>query len=906
MKKTALFVLLWMFALNLFAQRQAANWYFGENAGLKFNLDNNSISVVRDGQLNTREGCSSISDEQGNLLFYTDGVTIWDKNHDVMSNGFGLFGDSSSAQSGIIVPKPNDSDTFFVFTVDNLLDGVDQGLNYSIVDMSLNGGLGAVTNKNINLLQSCSEKITAVLKDCFNGSIWLLTFASSDGTERIFNTFHAFEISDIGVNPNSVTSSFPVAIDDARGYLKLSPDGEKVACANTSGGMFIYDFDADTGTVSNQRELILNGANEAIYAYGVEFSPDSNLLYINATNDFFDRENPINNNNPANHYAALYQFNYSAANFQDSQVILDERQLYRGALQLGPDGRIYRALSETYASGSNGLGIIGNPNAVGAASNYNHNSINLFPAQSSQGLPPFVASFFNTQIDIIKNGESQINLALCENDSYTLTSEVIPGATYDWTKDGIPLPDTDFDLDVTESGHYEVFINPNNGECAIEGQAFVIFNENPVAYNHTILQCDEDGTKDGITRFNLEEAIVDLTGGDADLSARFFLDASRTIPVEKPEDFLNTSGIQVIYIEVFNGKTLCKTDAELTLEVSVTDSFDTEITVCDDDGTEDGQYSFNLMNANVEVTDGLPFDLDITYFETYEDALLELNNLEETYTNTTPYSQTIYARVENDNNCYGISEVLLTVNRLPEIITEDTDLYCTNFFPQTISIDAGLVDLNYSDYSYNWSTGDQTYEIDINEIGTYSVTVTNISTGCSKQRSVTIQPSNPATINSIEVIDVTQNNKVTVNVSGDGSYQFSLIKQNNEVVIPYQESNVFENISPGIYNVLVKDIENDCGVVQDAVSVIGFPKFFTPNNDGQNDTWQVYGVSEMFQPDSKILIFNRYGKLMKEISPTGEGWDGLVNGQMLPSDDYWFSVKLQDGRVFKDHFTLKY
>ncbi|GAL68506.1 T9SS type B sorting domain-containing protein [Jejuia pallidilutea] len=904
MNKKIVLVLLCITTLGLHAQRQAANWYFGENAGLNFNLDNNSVNVVTDGQLNTREGCSSISDVQGNLLFYTDGVTIWNRNHNIMSNGTGLHGDSSSAQSAIIVPKPNDTDIFYVFTVDNFIDDVNLGLNYSIVDMSLNGGLGSVSTKNVNLLQNCSEKITAVVKDCLNGSFWLLSFASLDGTEQEYNTFHAFEISNTGVNTNSVKSAFPINILDARGYLKLSPDGERLACANVSDGMFIYDFDSDTGIVSNQKSVTFSAPNNTFFPYGVEFSPNSNLLYINATNDFFD-QNPAISNNPANHFATLYQFDLTAINFQTTETILDERQLYRGALQLGPDGKIYRALSASYSQGLSGLSTIENPNQVGIACDYRHNSINLSPTQSSQGLPPFVASFFNTQIDIIKNGESQINLNLCENSTYTLTSEIVPGATYSWTKDDVAITNNTFDLLVTEAGHYEVFIDPNNGECAIEGQAFVVFNENPVGFNHTLLQCDEDGTKDGLTLFNLEEAIVNLTGGVEGLSARFYEDPARSIPVVDAQMYFNSTNPQIIYTEVYNIETECKVDVELTLDVSVTDSFNTNIPICDDDGLDDGFYVFNLTNANSAVTNGLPAGLNITYYETYEDALLELNSLNETYTNIEPFSQTIYARVENDNNCYGISEVILTVNSLPEIENNGFANYCTNFFPEPIAINAGLIGSNYSDFTYNWSTGAQTYQIDINAAGTYNVTVTNIATGCSSERVVTVDASNLAVFESIEVIDVTQNNKITVNVSGEGVYQFSLINKVEGVTIPYQDSNIFENVKPGIYTVVVKDVENNCGFVEDAVSVIGFPKFFTPNNDGQNDTWQVYGVSEMFQPDTKIMIYNRYGKLMKELSPLGEGWDGLMNGQILPSDDYWFSVKLQDGRVFKDHFTLK-
>jgi gliding motility-associated-like protein len=172
-------------------------------------------------------------------------------------------------------------------------------------------------------------------------------------------------------------------------------------------------------------------------------------------------------------------------------------------------------------------------------------------------------------------------------------------------------------------------------------------------------------------------------------------------------------------------------------------------------------------------------------------------------------------------------------------------------------------------------------------------------------RSITIKPSNTATIETIKVEDVTTtNNTITAIVLGEGNYTFALYNDTGVLIHPYQESNTFENVKPGIYNVFVKDIKNNCGEISEKVSVIGYPKFFTPNGDGFNDTWQIFGVSSMFQPNTKILIFNRFGKLMKEISPLSEGWNGQINGEVVPADDYWFTVKLQDGRIFKNHFSL--
>ena len=900
MKKTVLLsVFLCGFAF-CFSQNEASNWYFGENAGLQFNLAANTVKSVSGGRLNTREGCASISDNVGNLLFYTDGTTVWNRNHSVMSNGFGLYGDESSTQSAIIVPKPGDSNIFYVFTVDNSLDRSNFGLNYSTIDLTLDSGLGAVTSKNVNLLPLCSEKITAVLKDCITKSIWVVTFASEDGTQEVYNTFHAFEVNNMGVNSISIKSVFNLNIQDQRGYLKLSPDGTKVACANAQNGLYTYDFDTNTGVVSNQQHLIINSISPI--PYGVEFSPNSKLLYVHSSNDFFDQQNPNNQNNPANHHSTLTQFDLSQADIQASETTIDQRQLYRGALQLGPDGKIYRALSATYTQGLPYLGVIQNPDVSGTGCNYIHNAIDLSPNNSSQGLPPFIASFFNTEIDIIQNGESAINLELCDGDTYTLTSQNIPGATYVWFMDGNVLPENDNDLLVTQTGHYELYIDKNNGDCALEGQAYVTYNEKPEAFDATIVQCDEDGLKDGKTVFNINQVFDDITGGANNRAITYYLTLSDANNDANPIDgnaYDNIANPQTVYAKVVNTLTGCSSMSEVTMEVSLTNSKDAVLEVCDDDGNEDGFHLFQLSDADSQVLAGTLPGLDLVYYETYEDALLEQNPLGNTYINTTDYSQTIYARTENANACYGISKVQLAVFELPNIETEYETLYCLNFFPETITLTPGIIGDSPNNYTYNWSTGETTSEIEINETGTYTVTVTNAN-GCSKNRSITVLPSNIATFTSIDVVDASENNSITVFVTGEGDYEYALDNVNG----PYQDSNTFEGVHPGFRTVYVRD-RNNCGIVDKLVSVIGFPRFFTPNGDGYNDTWQVYGVSAQFQPNSVIYIFDRYGKLLKQLDPKGPGWDGTFNGDPLPTNDYWFAVTLQDGRVFRSHFTLK-
>ncbi|MDO6623986.1 T9SS type B sorting domain-containing protein [Oceanihabitans sp. 1_MG-2023] len=880
-----------------YSQDQASNWYFGENAGIQFNTLNGAVTALTDGQLNTKEGCSSISDENGNLLFYTDGTTVYNRMHSVMSNGNNLYGDESSTQSAIVVPKPGDIDIYYIFTVDNAVDGNNDGLNYSTVDMSFDGGLGAVVNKNSSLLSLCSEKITAVLKDCDSESIWVLTLASFNGTTDTYNTYHAFEVTTSGVSNNAVKSTFGVSITDARGYLKTSPDGTKLASANTRSGMYLYDFDTATGIVSNPTTLNINTSNP--YAYGVEFSPNNQYLYIHAYNDA--------TGNALSNASSLVQFDLFATDINNSQVLLDDQSLFRGALQLGPNGKIYRTLSNSYTSGIPYLGVINNPNEAGTASNYQHLGVDLGGFNATQGLPPFITSFFNQKIDIIQNGEASTYLPLCDGDNYTLTAENIVGADYIWTQDGVVIAENDYDLEVTQEGTYEVLIELPGGNCeTLEGEAVIEYFDNPVVTNTVLIQCDEDGVDDGETIFNLEEANESLTGANPDLEVTYYNSYANAEDELNPiadNIFENTSNPQTIYALVKSIGAGCSTIAEVSLQVSNTQANNASIKSCDDDGVEDGFYTFDLTTAESDILTGLPAGLTIHYYENYNDALLEENEISTIYTNTTAYSQILFARVENANDCYGISEITLTVNTLPELIEDETLYYCLNTYPETISIESGVIG-NPNDFTYSWATGETTNQIQINQEGNYTVTVTNVH-GCEQSRTITIEPSNIATIDSIEVVDASSNNTITVYASGEGEYEYALFNDAG-LYAYYQTSNVFTNVDPGgLYTVSIRDTKNDCGIVEQIVSVIGFPKFFTPNNDGINDYWQVSGVSSVFQPNTKIKIFDRYGKLLKQISPIGPGWDGKFNGQYLPSDDYWFAVTLQDGREYFNHFTLK-
>jgi gliding motility-associated-like protein len=765
------------------AQSPAGIWYFGNKAGLNFNLGPNPVALF-DSQLNTTEGCATLSDEFGNLLFYTDGISVWNKNHLVMNNGTGLFGNPSSTQSAIIVPMPDDNSKYYVFTVDQL--GQSNGLRYSIIDLNLDNGLGDITTKNTLLFSPSLEKITSVRHS--NGiNFWLISHRYNS------TQFVVYEITPTGIS-TPITSNVGLNINNDTqrtiGYLKSSPDGQFIAIANanSNSAMQLFNFNNTTGQL-NLISTTTVGINN-MGAYGLEFSSNSKLLYMSVI-DYDTKKSSIFQFDIESQNETVINQSKTLVGEFDSTGTNDEGTL--AALQLAPNQKIYIARNKVPS-----LAAINNPNVIGTGCDFEINAVDLDFNDCLYGLPAFISSYLD--LNFIAT-----NFCLGETTFFQLPDiSNIQSVTWDFG-------------DSTSASNTSTNFNPNH-----------IYT-------------------------NIGTYLVTLT--------------------------LQTST---------NSRTFSKQVQIVPSPVPVAPS---DFQLCSDSTTA----NFNLLEKNNEIYGTqLPENYLITYHQSFNEASDNSNNI--TSITNTSNPQTIYARMQSrsGNDCYQIVSFDLIVNPNPTLLPDEEVTYCLNYYPDTITLTAG--NLNPSEnLSYTWSNGATSESIEINEIGVYTVTATN-QYNCSSTRTITVNSSEIATFNFILEGEIGNYNLI-INPSGTGSYVYALDNSEGS----YQVSNSFLSVSPGDHTIFVKDL-NGCGVASDEFSVIGYPKYFTPNDDGYNDNWNLSGSYINLK---KLLIYDRFGKLLYDLKPNDLGWDGTYKGKKMPSSDYWFHAFLESGEEIKGHFSLK-
>ena len=691
MKKLSPLIILFL-SLNLFSQKEANFWYFGRNAALDFN--SGAPIPVSGSKLNTVEGCSSFSDANGNLLFYVGApnddareLTVWDKNNNPMPNGTGLQGDSSSAQSALTIPHPNNPDIYYLFTVGTTATGGSSGGTAGFflyeINMSLNGGNGDIditkgdATGAINLSDGkdidWTEKVTAVrAKDC--NTFWVISLSETTSINGN-NEFYAYKVSDAGVDTtNPVISEVPgLRTSDVRGYLKVSPDGTKLVAASISNGTFIFDFNNETGEVTNFKNSTSINQLNINNGYGVEFSTSSDRLYISTgESSSGTQEN-------------LYQFNLNLSTFSEinnSRFLVYNYFNTRGALQLGPDGKIYWS-----SDGSNNISVINSPNLLGAAVNYSHQSVNLgLGITASQGLPPFLSSLL-LPIEIKDKSTNQIinnqNLQFCVGESKTIEPEAVSGSniTYEWslnngtttttiaTTKNLPL----LNLTKANNGTYTLKVELTD-DCgnttSYDGTFSIEVFETASAKQDIkdILFCDDDLSIPNSFDLSALKNTEILDGLDSVIFDVLYFDTldkanDNLAGTNLPSPYLiNTVGKQTIYARVNNKNAPNACYAITNFDIQITSTpiatQPTDYNLCDDD-TDGIINNIDFSGKDLEVLNTLSnTQYNVIYYTTQigaetNDALTIIDKENHAVTN----SQRIYIRVENKDNtaCYIVS-----------------------------------------------------------------------------------------------------------------------------------------------------------------------------------------------------------------------------------------------------------
>jgi len=370
----------------LISQNELNQWRFGRNCGLDFN--SGSPIPVTGSAMNTMEGVSSIADASGNLLFYTDGVNVWNRNNLIMPNGTGLLGHASSSQSSVIVQRPLSTRYYYIFTVS--FQNANNGVRYSIVDMNANGGLGDIITKNVLLHDKTSEKI-CIVRHCNNIDFWVVT-------RDVGRSFRTWLVNSSGVSPPvvSVNASAYTVYDDITtlnsssklGQLKANSIGNRLGiCYYTPIDVVATAvFNNSTGVVSN--EITLSNASIKTRPYGCEFSPNGRLFYVG-----------YNTGN------LIHQYDMCVGNPASSRITLATTAVgpFTGSFQLASNGKIYFCRQDPMGTAST-LSVINNPDVVGVGCNLSLWSVPTgcsttfgLPNNAQYYLKPYEVPFTYTQ-----------------------------------------------------------------------------------------------------------------------------------------------------------------------------------------------------------------------------------------------------------------------------------------------------------------------------------------------------------------------------------------------------------------------------------------------------------------------------------------------------------------------------
>ena len=874
-RKSFSFFLL-LFSTIVFSQNETNHWYFGENAGMNFS--DGLFQVLSDGSMETPAGCASISDKDGNLLFYTNGRVVWNKNHEIIDDAFYLANEIEDIQTTIIIPKPNDETTYYIFSAkENQVNG----LIRSSIRFTPEFPLGYLDEENILMEREPISRIAAI-HHAESNTIRLITFGKQENLpDSPRNTFRVYNITE-----NGVASPQAYIQDDhalgPKGTMKISPNGQRIAITDFDNMLiYLYDFNNEDVTFTLSKKFSTTPRlGLLINPYGLEFSQNSDVLYYSGNDNFVVQVEL----NPVEDVYMLPLFSVPNAK----------------SMQLARNGKIYIA----QGSEDNPLArmsVINKPHLPAEACDLQANSINLNPTKSTRGLPIFVASFLRNRIIIEDDCVDAIfNFEL---DAYAPIQSVL------W----------DFG-----DGTTSTLMNPTH-QFATSGMHFIkatiVINDYPVVLykdlevyplpsldpDQVLIQCDSDN--DGVSFFNLEEIGNKMNNPNPDYEYYFYKtlnDATlNTNQIEDHETYQNQTNPEEIFVKIISPEG-CESISNFFIEASyvVLDPISNMYTCEDSDlilNNGEGTFNIGIKEDQIRSQFNIPSSSIVSFFTSEQDAQTKANQIEGRYHTTS--TAIIWVRIENDDfSCGGIGPIQLIVN--DEIVLDIQERYtiCDPLMQPAIILDGGIDNETWIWKKSPGGVVSTSRLFSVTETGNFSVSVTKTENGiqCSVTKSFIVRDVSTPEFRTVTVND----NQIYVAVTGNSLYEFSINGFNY-----YGEgtSYTFNNVQPGLHTIYVRDINKCEKPLSTEVFILSFPKYFTPNGDGENDYWKLSDEVTNLYPDLKIYIYNRYGILLfyMDYNNLLKGWDGNFNGKPLPSSDYWYSVYFEDGRNLKGHFSLK-
>ncbi len=885
----SILIIIFCTTVTLLAQKEANNWYFGTKAGVSFNQE--PPVALLDSRINTIEGSASISDDNGSLLFYTDGITVWNKNHDTMINGYGLHGDNSSVHSALIVKKPNSSRYYYVFTSDQPKSyaSPSYGINYSVIDIKKNLGKGEVISKNNQLLDNSTERLAATYHSN-NKDIWVVTMNNNE------DSLYTFLVSEKGLENNIAIQKTNITINSgesnlSRSQIKFSTDGKKLTFSTLNFNIsphtaylvkvYVFDFDNKSGKISNKKELLHINKNlnsPFIDAYGLEFSPNSEILYmtLNEKGIYQCPIKTIKNDNLLD--TTCFKINGNSTKTYYS-------------LQLAPNGKIYAA------SSGNTLAAINYPDSVGNSCFFDSAKINLRSGWCNSGLPSMVYPNIYSSY-------------LCLGDSTLIKKTLSSADSIKWQLgDGAQTTTTQtfIKYKYQDTGEYTVTaITYKGGKADTLNHTLHIYTMPKLDLGNDTLLC----TGDSIA-FNLSHPdIENYLWSTGDTLPTKILKSAGTYAVEisntgcKSSDTINIK--QLANCQISSAKFCYGDDTELSITNTNADSITWNFgdgifqTTTNDSFIHKYQDSGTYTVTAKQYLEGLSANITKQITITRVDKpnlgndtiICKGKNLQINYpplfdnytwndgTNTPVKAITkegLYWMEVEKNGCKGRDSI--------EVLFFDCDFTISN---KCLGDTTEIKLAGNNQDSVKWELGDNTSQTTVSSQTKYRYTTKGSYTATAR---VYIGKLHIILSENFEVIEfpksnlpkdtgVCENQTVNANISSPTASIFWNNGSNLSVITPNQSGQYILTLTEG--ECITKDTINisilECGCD------LYFPNAYSPDNNNLNELF--YPTTECPLKQYKLQIFSRWGALIFESQDMKHGWDGTYKSLPVPNGAY--------------------